>query len=70
VKQEVKLHFGPYGVAEPKRVQKKTWNKLRNGLDHSKQMWGSVEILVLVALKIGLAELVQDVTRHTPCRIE
>jgi hypothetical protein len=71
---EVKLHFGPHGVVEPKRVRKKAWNKLRSGLDHSRQMWGSVEILFLVTLKIGVDEFkideFQDVTRHTPCRIE
>jgi hypothetical protein len=38
-------------------VRKKAWNKLRSGLDHSRHMWESVEILVLVTLKIGLDEL-------------
>ena len=65
---EVKLHFEPYGVVDPKRVRKKAWNKLRSGLYHSRQMWGSVEILVLVTLKIGLDELTNwfKMSRVTP----
>jgi hypothetical protein len=65
---EVKLHFGPYGVVEPKRVRKKAWNKLWSGLDHSRQMGRSVEILALVTLKIGLDELTDwfKMSRVTP----
>jgi hypothetical protein len=65
---EVKLHFGSYGVVEPKRVRKKAWNKLQSGLDNSRQMWGSVEFLVLVTLKIDLDELTNwfKMSRITP----